>query len=92
MHTSSNDIATAPASSQKTGAFDIRNVHRLRGLNVVTTPEIQMSSYAGPNGRLTKRDRTHGLWVALTIVSTVVIGTAIFGLPTIAAAFRYIGL
>jgi hypothetical protein len=51
-----------------------------------------MSSYVGPNGRLYQRKRTHGMWVALTIVAVAVVGTAIFGLPMIATAFRFAGL
>jgi hypothetical protein len=53
---------------------------------------MQMSSYVGPNGRLYKRKRSHGKWVACTVVSVIVIASAILGLPNIAAAFRYVGL
>jgi hypothetical protein len=45
-----------------------------------------MSSYVGPNGRLYKRERSRGFAVALTIVSLVVIGAVILGLPMIGAA------
>src|SRR4029078_13268397 len=55
-------------------------------------PENQMSSYVAPNGRLYKRERSHGKWIALTIVSISVIGSAILGLPAITAAFMYVGL
>jgi hypothetical protein len=51
-----------------------------------------MSSYVGPNGRIYKRERTRGLAIVLTIASMIVIGVAILGLPTIATAFRYVGL
>ena len=51
-----------------------------------------MSSYVGPNGRLYKRERSHGKWIALTIISISVIGSAILGLPAITAGFRYVGL
>jgi hypothetical protein len=49
-----------------------------------------MSSYVGPNGRLYKRERTNGVWLALTIVSMIVIATVILGLPNVAAAFRHV--
>jgi hypothetical protein len=51
-----------------------------------------MSHYIGPNGRLYKRERPRGKWVALTIIAFVVIVTAIAGLPPIASAFSWIGL
>jgi hypothetical protein len=59
---------------------------------ILATLEMQMSSYVGPNGRLYRRERRRGKWVALIIISMIVIGAAIFGLPNIAAAFRYVGL
>ena len=59
---------------------------------VIATQEMQMSSYVGPNGRLYKRERTTGKWIAITIVSIAVIATAIFGLSNVTAAFRYVGL
>ena len=51
-----------------------------------------MSHYIGPNGRLYKRERPRGKWVALTIIAFVVIVTAIACLPRIASAFTWIGL
>jgi hypothetical protein len=51
-----------------------------------------MSSYVGPNGRLYKRERVKGRWVALTILALVFFALVIVGLRTVADAFNYIGL
>lgn len=51
-----------------------------------------MSHIIDPNSPLYKRERLGGLWVGLTIVAVIIMGAAIFGLPTIASGFRYLGL
>jgi hypothetical protein len=53
---------------------------------------MTMSTYVGPNGRLYRRASHTGMWIAATIVCVAVIAVAIVGLPTIAGAFRYLGL
>jgi hypothetical protein len=45
-----------------------------------------MSSYVGPNGRIYRRERSLGKWIAIAIISVIAIAAAIFGLPIIAAA------
>ena len=51
-----------------------------------------MSSYIGPNGRIYRREPRNGKWVALTVGCVMVVSIAIVGLPSIAGAFRYLGL
>ena len=51
-----------------------------------------MSSYVGPNGRLYKRERANGKWVAITILAVTFFGLVIVGLRNVADGFRYLGL
>jgi hypothetical protein len=51
-----------------------------------------MSSYVGPNGRLYRRERSKGKWVALTILAMTLIFLVIAGVRTVADAFSYLGL
>jgi hypothetical protein len=51
-----------------------------------------MSSYIGPNGRIYRRERRKGGWLALTVVCVMVVSLAIVAVPSIAGAFRYLGL
>ena len=51
-----------------------------------------MSSYVGPTGRLYKRERPSGKWVAMTILALTLIVLILVGPRTMAAAFGYIGL
>jgi hypothetical protein len=51
-----------------------------------------MSSYVGPNGRLYKRGRPSGKWVAVTILAMTLITLVLVGPRTVAVAFSYIGL
>jgi hypothetical protein len=51
-----------------------------------------MTTFVGPNGRLSRRASHKGRWVAATIVCVMVISIAIVGVPTIAGALRYLGL
>jgi len=51
-----------------------------------------MSSYVGPNGRIYKRKRDHRVWVALTILSVLIIAAVLAGFPSLTEAVRYAGL
>jgi hypothetical protein len=62
------------------------------GLVHATSLEINMNSYVGPNGRLYKRERLNGKWVALTILAMALFFLVIAGVRTVADAFSYFGL
>ena len=51
-----------------------------------------MSSYVGPNGRIYKRKPNHRMWVALTLVSIMVIAAVLVGFPNFTDTLRYAGL
>jgi hypothetical protein len=51
-----------------------------------------MSSNVGPKGRLYRRERLDGIWVAITIIAMTLIGLVLVGPKTVATVLSYLGL